>query len=96
MDKKIILEKVVSEKSFAKADQSSVYTFYISPDAKKLDVKNAIEKEYKVKVVSVNTITRPGKMKRVGKKYIKKRFSDRKKAVVTLKNGDLIKDFTKI
>lgn len=96
MDKKVVLEKVISEKSFANADGSSVYTFYVDTDAKKAQIKKEIEADYKVKVVSVNTITRPGKLKRVGKKYIKKRFTDTKKAVVTLKKGDLIKDFTKI
>lgn len=94
--KTVNLEKVVSEKSFANADALNKYAFYVQKPITKIDVKNFVEKEYKVKVVSVNFVTRPGKLKTSYPTRIKTRRTDMKKAIVTLKKGDNIKDFTKI
>jgi large subunit ribosomal protein L23 len=96
MDKKVILEKVISEKSFVNADAGIGYTFYVNPAASKIEIGKAIEKEFKVKVERVRTITIPGKSRMDWKSRVMSRASDKKKAFVVLKKGDSIKDFVKI
>jgi large subunit ribosomal protein L23 len=96
MEKKVLLGKVISEKSFVNADAGTGYTFYVNPDASKVEIEKAVEKEYNVKVVDVRTISLPGKMRMDWKSRIKNRASDKKKAFVVLKKGDAIKDFVKI
>jgi large subunit ribosomal protein L23 len=59
----VIIKPVVSEKSYALLDQG-VYTFVIHPDANKIEVRQAIEAIFNVRVVNVNTLNRPGKRKR--------------------------------
>lgn len=95
MKNSVIIEKVVSEKSFANADSNPVYTFWVDVNASKYQVKDAVEEEYKVKVEKVRVITIPGKLKRDWVSNKKFRKSDRKKAIVTLKEGK-IKNFNKI
>ena len=58
------------------------YTFEVAKDANKIEIKNAIEKVFGVKVKSVNTINMSGKMKRVG--VHTGRRPSYKKAIVTL------------
>jgi large subunit ribosomal protein L23 len=77
----IILKPVVTEKSMSLIGEKK-YTFYVNPDADKLQIKNAVEKMFEnAKVVSVNTMNCRAKKKRgttIG--YTAKR----KKAIVTL------------
>ena len=80
----IILAPVLTEKGFdGIADKR--YTFYVKKDANKTEIKLAIEKIFGVQVASVNTATCKGKLKRMGRNagYT----PDRKKAIVTLKEG---------
>ncbi len=77
----IILAPVVTEKS-NDGLQAAKYTFKVNKKATKIDIKNAVEKLFEVKVLSVNTITVKGKEKRVGR-YVGK-TSDWKKAIVTI------------
>ena len=77
----IILAPVVTEKS-NNGLQAGKYTFKVNKKATKIDIKNAVEKLFEVKVLSVNTITVKGKEKRVGR-YVGK-TSDWKKAIVTI------------
>ena len=92
----ISLNRVVSEKSFSSADSQAKYSFYVPMDTEKIQIAKAVEEKYKVKVVKVNTVNRPGKMSRNYKTNSKTRKVDTKKAIVTLKKGDSIKDFVKI
>ena len=64
------------------------YIFKVDPAATKIEIKNAVEKVYKVKVADVNTVNVGGKLKRV--RYKAGYTSDWKKAVVTLKPGSKI------
>ncbi len=86
----VILRPVVSEKSYNLLDEGK-YTFVVSPDANKTEIKIAIESIFKVKVTSVNTLNREGKTKRtrfgVGKK------PNTKRAIVTVADGDRIDIF---
>ena len=78
----IILTPVITEASMAGlADKK--YTFYVAKDANKIEIAQAVEKLFGVKVAKVNTSIVPGKFKRMGQHGGYK--SDRKKAVVTLK-----------
>ena len=77
----IILAPVVTEKSSADM-QEGKYTFKVAKKATKVDIKNAVEKLFEVKVLKVNTMTVKGKEKRVG--VHQGRTSDWKKAIVTI------------
>lgn len=82
----IIDRPLVTEKSMDLA-RTGKYTFKVSKDSNKIEIQQAIEKLFNVKVVKVNTISVRGKTvrgKRTG------RTPDWKKALVTLKAGDKI------
>ena len=77
----IILAPVVTEKS-NDGMQEGKYTFKVNKNATKVDIANAVEKLFGVKVLKVNTISVKGKSKRVG--YHQGKTSDWKKAIVTI------------
>ena len=77
----IIVRPIVSEKSYGLLESGS-YTFEVRPDANKTQIKIAVEKVFGVKVLSVNTLNRPGKRKRTRTGYGKRK--DTKRAIVTL------------
>lgn len=87
---KILKKPVISEKSFAHAEDSK-FVFIVDIRANKIEIKKAIEKLFKVTVLEVRTVVMKGKVKRVGRKLGKR--SDFKKAYVTLKEGDKIEEF---
>ena len=58
------------------------YTFRVNKKATKIDIKNAVEKLFEVKVLNVNTISMTGKKRRV--RYQEGKTSDWKKAIVTI------------
>lgn len=84
----IIKAPVITEKSTAKAAEGNTVVFWVDLEANKGDIKEAVEKIFNVKVTDVNTNRVPGKVKRMGK-YAGRRPT-RKKAYVTLKEGDKI------
>jgi len=83
----ILRAPVVSEKSYARIDENK-YTFLVSPDANKTEIKIAVEKVFNVQVISVNTINRRGKKRRT--RYGFGRRPDTKRAIVTLADGQSI------
>lgn len=83
----ILLCPVVTEKSTI-GQGNNQYTFKVAVDATKSDVKTAVEKLYKVKVESVNTLNVKGKTKRFRGRLGKR--DDVKKAVVRLAQGQTI------
>jgi large subunit ribosomal protein L23 len=87
----IILNPVVSEKSYDLIEDRNTYTFEVDPRANKTEVKQAIETIFGVKVSRVNTQNRKGKLKRTG--YVVGKRPDRKRALVTLADGDEIDIF---
>lgn len=95
-NKEIFLQPVVSEKSYALANESNKYIFLTTAKVNKIEIKKAVEKKYKVKVESVNTLVRPGKAFRdwESRRYFRK--GDKRKAIVTLKKGDKIDEFLNI
>ena len=84
----VIKAPVITEKSSNIASNDRKYVFKVDAKANKSQIKDAIEKIFKVKVESVNTVNVHPKKKRVGRysgmtnKY--------KKAIVTLVNGNKI------
>ena len=87
----IVIAPVITEKSEGQVSGNNTYTFKVSINANKIEIKHAIEKIFSVKVLDVNTIRMLGKPKRLGR-YSGKR-PDWKKAIVTLRAGDKIADF---
>jgi len=83
----IIKAPVVTEKSQA-AQAERKYTFKVSPKATKLEIKEAVEKIFKVKVLSVRTLNVKPKKRRVGRYTGLTNRS--KKAIVTLAEGQTI------
>ncbi len=83
----VLKKPIISERSMGLMEQNK-YSFYVEPKANKIEIKNAVEDLFNVTVTSVNTMNVKGKAKRVGK--FTGRTSNRKKAIVTLKQGDKI------
>lgn len=88
----VIIRPVVSEKSYALLD-ANAYTFLVHPDANKIQIRQAIESIFSVRVSKVNTINRPGKRKRNRRQPTFGKRPDTKRAVVTLAEGDRIELF---
>lgn len=93
--KELILP-VVSEKSYADANNLNKYHFYVHKDLNKIEIGKAVEQIYGVKVKGVNVTIKPGKLHTIWSHNRKYRKSDVKKAVVTLKAGDKIDEFFNI
>lgn len=87
----IIKGTVITEKSTQKRTESNQVIFWVDVKANKSEIKKAVEKAFSVNVLDVNTIKMPGKVKRLGRHS--GRTSIRKKAYVTLKEGDKIEFF---
>ena len=86
----VIVRPVVSEKSYAGIEQNT-YTFLVDPHANKTEIKEAVQAIWNVRVTSVNTLRRRGKVKR--QRYTFGKRPDEKRAVVTLAEGDSIEIF---
>lgn len=88
----VIIKPVVSEKSYAAYD-SNVYTFVVAPDSTKVEIRQAIESIFNVKVTNVNTLNRAGKRKRNRRTGTFGQRSGQKRAIVSLAEGDRIEIF---
>jgi len=83
----IIIQPMITEKSTLLQEEGK-YVFRVAPRANKIEIKQAVESSFGVKVMDVNTTKSRGKQKRFGPRY--KKRPDTKKAVVTLRRGDRI------
>jgi large subunit ribosomal protein L23 len=87
----VILAPVVSEKSYALADQAhAAYTFKVAVGASKPEIHDAVEAIFNVKVLKVNTLNRKGKRKRNRRTGVFGSRPDSKRAIVTLVEGQTI------
>ena len=77
----VIIKPIITERS-NDGIQEGKYTFKVNKKATKVEIANAVEKLFEVKVLKVNTMTVKGKEKRVGRNL--GRTSDWKKAIVTI------------
>ena|SRR5687767_3919908 len=95
----VIVKPIFTEKQTALTDKfENRFGFIVAPSANKVDIKNAVEALYNVKVERVNTMKYDGKVK---SRYSKSgvvfgRTSAYKKAIVTLKKGETIDLFSNI
>ena len=86
----VIIEPVVSEKSYALLDDGR-YTFVVHGSANKTEIRQAVERIWGVRVTKVNTLNRPGKRVRFG--LVQGQRKRTKRAIVTLAEGDEIDIF---
>lgn len=84
----IIKKPLRTEKSVADGEATNSYHFEVDLKANKIQIKEAIEKFFNVKVDDVRTLVRKGKSRRV--RFKLGRTKDWKKAIVTLKEGNVI------
>ena len=84
----VIRSLIHTEKETNILSPSGKYLFWVGKSSTKVEIKEAVEKTYKVDVESVNTLISPGKLKRV--RHQPGYTSDWKRAVVTLKKGQKI------
>jgi large subunit ribosomal protein L23 len=88
----VIIKPVVSEKSYAAFD-SNVYTFVVADDANKVEIRQAIEEIFNVKVTRVNTLNRSGKRKRNRRTGNWGQRTGQKRAIVSLAEDEIIEIF---
>ena len=90
----VIRRALVTEKGVAKKEMERTLCFEVAPNANKVQVKQAVEKLFKVKVAEVRTMNLEGKMRRRG------RFTghrpDWKKAYVRLQAGQKMPEYAEI
>ena len=92
-NRQILFRPILTEKMNQLEDSQNMYAFQVDPNANKIDIKDAVEKKFDVKVTKVRTMNFFGKSKqmtvRSGGRAIKTsgRRSNWKKAVVTLDEG---------
>jgi len=94
----ILIKPIVTEKMTAQGEEFNRYGFVVEKSANKLEIKNAVEELYDVKVSEVNTMRYPGKRKQ---RHTKSGVSigktaSYKKAVVTLAEGEVIDFYSNI
>lgn len=85
----IILKPVVSEASYGRLDDN-VYTFVVHPEANKIQIRQAVESIFGVRVLKVNTLNRKGKVVRNRRTNVVGHRPAIKRAFVTLHPGDTI------
>jgi large subunit ribosomal protein L23 len=88
----IIIRPIVSEKSYAAYD-ANVYTFLVARDANKIEIKQAVESIFGVRVTKVNTLNRRGKRKRNRRTGDWGQRAAQRRAIVSLAEGDTIDIF---
>ncbi|MDD2798873.1 MAG: 50S ribosomal protein L23 [Bacteroidales bacterium] len=94
----IIIKPIVTEKMTALTEKRNTYGFRVAPSANKIQIKQAIEELYSVTVVDVNTLNYSGKLKSRNTKsgVVNGRTASFKKALITLKDGEVIDFYSNI
>lgn len=87
----VIQKPLLTEKAARQRERFNEYCFAVRTQANKYQIRAAIEKFFKVKVVSVRTLTMGGKLKRSGRRL--GQMSDWKKAFVRLREKETIQLF---
>lgn len=86
----VLRRPVITEKT-SQLQALGKYAFEVADEANKNQIKEAVEKSFKVNVTAVNIISVPSKQRRLGRQQVL--TSPWKKAIVTLKTGDKIELF---
>lgn len=87
----VIKKPHVTEKTALAGEASNQVAVVVDRDANKIEIKQAVETLFNVKVAAVRTINVAGKVKRFGRNYGK--HSNWKKAYVTLQEGQSLDFF---
>lgn len=87
----VIFGPLITEKGTLVNEEANQVVFKVRAWANKVEIQNAVERLFKVKVLKVRTVNYLGKMRRVGRTF--GRRASWKKAYVTLKQGDRIDFF---
>lgn len=90
----VIGRPIVTEKAVTNKDNNRTLCFEVSPAATKTQIKQAVEKIFKVKVDEVRTMNTLGKLRRRGK--FSGYRSDWKKAYVKLKAGQKVPEYAEV
>jgi len=85
---KVLIKPILTEKA-TNLTRNNIYMFEVGKKSNKHQVKQVLEKLYKVKTGEVRIMIRKGKEKKVGKKGLLKKSSDRKIAFVKLIEGKI-------
>ncbi|MBI1898972.1 MAG: 50S ribosomal protein L23 [Acidobacteria bacterium] len=90
----VIIRPIVTEKGVSKREAENTLCFEVAAAANKTEIRQAVQRLFKIKVAEVRTVTQTGKLRRRG------RFagfrSDWKKAYVRLKAGEKMPEYTEI
>ena len=84
----VLYRPLMTEKSMRQKDEQNSVTFEVAKDANKVEIRQAVERVFNVKVADVRTASVQGKWKRMGR--FEGQRSDWKKAIVTLQPGHKI------
>ncbi len=82
--RELLRRPLITEKGTLLQEENK-YTFEVAGDANKVQIKEAVEEAFNVKVAKVNVMTTPGKTKRLGRREV--RSPSWKKAIVSLESG---------
>ncbi|HEY5245307.1 MAG TPA: 50S ribosomal protein L23 [Acidimicrobiales bacterium] len=85
----VLLRPVISEKTYGLMNRN-VYVFVVDPSANKIEIRQAVEQTFDVRVDNVNTLNRKGKATRNRRTNTVGRRPNTKRAIVTLHAGDKI------
>ncbi len=88
----IIKRPLVLTEKAARAKGQNKVVFEVALEANKIEIRDAIEALFKVKVADVSTLVQRGKLKKMGRRVLKR--PNWKKAFVTLQSGNDIQFFT--
>jgi len=90
----VLVKPLVTEKGITKKDEERTLSFQVKADANKIQIRQAVEKLFGVKVEEVRTANFEGKLRRRGRFAAYK--SDWKKAYVRLEAGQKVPEFTEM
>jgi large subunit ribosomal protein L23 len=91
-DRNVLIRPIISEKSYGLMEDGA-YVFVVDPSASKVEIRQAVEAAFAVRVESVNTMNRKGKRKRIRKTGGYGKRPDTKRAIVRLAGEDRIELF---
>jgi len=83
--RQVIVRPIITEKSDKSINFQNAYVFEVAPDANKVEIRKAVEAIWDVKVLSVRTMNKKGKVRRY--RYKTGKTSRWKKAIVKLREG---------
>lgn len=83
--RQVIVRPIITEKSDKSINFQNAYVFEVAPDANKVEIRKAVEAIWDVKVLSVRTMNKKGKVRRY--RYKTGKTSQWKKAIVKLREG---------